>query len=106
MQTGMQYSTSCCKQASWIFHWKQSVSDGLLLRKILQFDINMVILLFPIVCLQIVFPLKVFFCFSIFYYFRIQKSERYLPSFQTVAYAINSITLKYNWTEAIIFAGK
>ncbi|XP_031621510.1 uncharacterized protein LOC116339642 [Contarinia nasturtii] len=33
-----------------------------------------------------------------------KKSERYLPSFQTIAYAIQSASQKFNWSEAIIFA--
>lgn len=68
--------------------------------------------------LQIVFPsefnvdfvfVRVCFYLSIDFlnfYFCFQKSERYLPSFQTISYAIKSISQKFNWTEAIIFAGK
>lgn len=51
------------------------------------------------------FEFFIMFLFDISFVY-IQKSERHLPSFETIAYAVKSISQKFNWTEAIIFAGK
>lgn len=36
--------------------------------------------------------------------FHFQKTEKFLPSYETISFAIKSTAQEFNWTEAIIFA--
>ncbi|XP_058817392.1 uncharacterized protein LOC131680700 [Topomyia yanbarensis] len=35
---------------------------------------------------------------------RMKKTEKFVPSFETVSFAVKSISQQFNWTEAILFA--
>lgn len=44
------------------------------------------------------------FSFMPYAYFFLQKTEKFLPSFETVSFAVKNVFREFNWTEAVILA--